>query len=163
MAALASAREYAGAVSLTPTEAERHGLVLNKDGQRRSAFELLSFPTIGIAELAHIWPGLNDLPPKIAEQLEIDAKYDVYLARQSADIAAFRRDEALELPEDLDYRALNGLSNEVRHKLALLRPRTIGQAARIDGITPAAVMLLLAHIRRKQPTSAAPARPSSAR
>ena len=114
-------------------------------------------------ELAHIWPGLKELTPKIAEQLEIDAKYDVYLARQSADIAAFRRDEALGLPEDLDYRALKGLSNEVRHKLALLRPRTIGQAARIDGITPAAVMLLLAHIRRKQPTSAAPARPSSAR
>jgi tRNA uridine 5-carboxymethylaminomethyl modification enzyme len=153
MAALAVAREFARSVSLTPTEAERHGLALNRDGQRRTAFELLSFPNIGTADLARIWPPLGELPPKIAEQLEIDAKYDVYLARQAADIASFRRDESLELPDDLDYSGLKGLSNEARQKLTVLRPRTIGQAGRIDGITPAALTLLLAHIRRNRPRS----------
>ena len=95
MAALTAARAFAHSVALTPTEAERYGLMLNKDGRRRSGFELLSFPTIGIADLARIWPRLRDFPVKIQEQLEIDAKYDVYLSRQAADIAAFRRDESL--------------------------------------------------------------------
>jgi tRNA uridine 5-carboxymethylaminomethyl modification enzyme len=149
MAALTAARDFARSVSLTPNEAERHGLALNRDGQRRSAFELLSHPNIGIAELAKIWPRLAELPPKIAEQIEIDAKYDVYLSRQAADIAAYRRDESLELPATLDYAELRGLSNEVRHKLQTLRPRTIGQAGRIDGITPAALTLLVAHLKRK--------------
>ncbi len=135
-------------VSLTPNEADRHGLALNKDGQRRSAFELLSHPNIGIADLAKIWPRFADLPPKIAEQVEIDAKYDVYLSRQAADIAAYRRDESLELPDGLDYSQLSGLSNEVRQKLNAMRPRTIGQAARMDGITPAALTLLVAHLKR---------------
>ncbi|HKA81382.1 MAG TPA: tRNA uridine-5-carboxymethylaminomethyl(34) synthesis enzyme MnmG [Xanthobacteraceae bacterium] len=159
MSVLAAARDFARSVSLTPNAAERHGLALNKDGQRRSAFELLSHPDIGIARLAHIWPQLGALPPKIAEQIEIDAKYDVYLSRQAADIAAYRRDESLELPESLDYTGLRGLSNEVRHKLTSLRPRTIGQAARIDGITPAALTLLVAHLkRRKRDTAFAGAR-----
>ncbi len=149
MAALAAARDYARSVSLTPDEADRRGLSLNKDGRRRSAFELLSHPNIGITELAGIWPRLGGLPSKIAEQLEIDAKYEVYLSRQAADIAAYRRDESLELPESLDYARLNGLSNEVRQKLAAARPRTIGQAARLDGITPAALTLLVAHLKRR--------------
>jgi tRNA uridine 5-carboxymethylaminomethyl modification enzyme len=150
MEALAAARDFAGSVSLTPNEAARHGLALNKDGQRRSAFELLSYPSIGIADLARIWPRLAELPTKIAAQLEIDAKYDVYLSRQAADIAAYRRDESLELPEGLDYAELRGLSNEVRQKLQTQRPRTIGQAGRIDGITPAALTLLVAHLKRKE-------------
>jgi tRNA uridine 5-carboxymethylaminomethyl modification enzyme len=150
MAALAAARDLACSVSLTPNEAERHGLALNKDGQRRSAFELLSHPDIGIERLARIWPRLGELPPRIAEQIEIDAKYDVYLSRQAADIAAYRRDESLELPDDLDYAQLRGLSNEVRHRLTSLRPRTVGQAGRIDGITPAALTLLVAHLKRKK-------------
>ena len=148
MAALAAARDFAHSVSLTPNEADRHGLALNKDGQRRSAFELLSHPNISIADLAKIWPRFRDLPPKIAEQVEIDAKYDVYLSRQAADIAAYRRDESLELPDELDYSQLRGLSNEVRQKLDAARPRTIGQAARMDGITPAALTLLVAHLKR---------------
>jgi tRNA uridine 5-carboxymethylaminomethyl modification enzyme len=148
MTALAAARDFARSVSLTPNEADRHGLALNKDGQRRSAFELLSHPNIAIADLAKIWPRFGDLPPKIAEQVEIDAKYDVYLSRQAADIAAYRRDESLELPEGLDYSQLRGLSNEVRQKLNSARPRTIGQAARMDGITPAALTLLVAHLKR---------------
>jgi len=148
MAALEAARDFAHSVSLTPNEADRHGLALNKDGQRRSAFELLSHPNIGIADLAKIWPRFADLPPKIAEQVEIDAKYDVYLSRQAADIAAYRRDESLELPDGLDYSQLSGLSNEVRQILNAMRPRTIGQAARMDGITPAALTLLVAHLKR---------------
>jgi tRNA uridine 5-carboxymethylaminomethyl modification enzyme len=149
MTALKAARELADAVSLTPTQAQRHGLLLNKDGRRRSAFELLSHPHIGIAQLAGIWPRLREIPAKIAEQLETDAKYDVYLSRQAADIAAYRRDESLELPEHLDYARLPGLSNEVRQKLQSTRPRTIGQAGRLDGITPAALTLLVAHLQRE--------------
>jgi tRNA uridine 5-carboxymethylaminomethyl modification enzyme len=149
MAALIAARDFARSVSLTPDAAERHGLALNRDGRRRSAFELLSHPNIGITQLAGIWPELADLPAKIAEQLEIDAKYEVYLSRQAADIAAYRRDESLQLPENLDYSQLPGLSNEVRQKLAAARPATIGQAARMDGVTSAALTLLVAHLKRR--------------
>jgi tRNA uridine 5-carboxymethylaminomethyl modification enzyme len=124
------------------------GIALNQDGQRRTAFDLLSYPQITMAQLARIWSQLGDLPPKIAEQMEIEAKYDVYLSRQSADIAAYRRDESLGLPADLDYAQVLGLSNEVRQKLQHARPRTIGQAGRIDGMTPAALTLLVAHRKR---------------
>ncbi|MPZ58091.1 MAG: tRNA uridine-5-carboxymethylaminomethyl(34) synthesis enzyme MnmG [Rhizobiales bacterium] len=148
MAALAAARALAKSLSVTPNEAARHGLSLNKDGQRRSAFELLSYPTISFRDIACIWPEIGGLAPDAAEQLEIDAKYAVYLDRQSADVAAFRRDENLELPTELDYADIRGLSNEVRQKLAAIRPRTIGQAGRIDGITPAALTLLAVHLRR---------------
>jgi tRNA uridine 5-carboxymethylaminomethyl modification enzyme len=150
MAALAAARDFARTVSVTPNEAERYGLALNRDGRRRSAFELLSHPSVGIEQLAQIWPALGALPGRIAEQLEIDAKYDVYLSRQADDIAAYRRDESLELPETLDYGELRGLSNEIRERLQASRPRTIGQAGRLDGVTPAALTLLAAHLKRKE-------------
>jgi tRNA uridine 5-carboxymethylaminomethyl modification enzyme len=155
MSALTEARNLARCVSLTPNEAERHGLALNKDGQRRTAFELLSHPSIGMEQLVRIWPRFGELEGKIAEQLEIDAKYEVYLSRQAADIAAYRRDEGLRLPETLDYAQLRGLSNEARQKLEALRPRSIGQAGRIDGITPAALTLLAAHLKRRQRSSRA--------
>jgi tRNA uridine 5-carboxymethylaminomethyl modification enzyme len=148
MAALEAARAMARALSLTPSEADRHGLALRKDGQRRSAFDLLSYPDIGIADLARIWPRFGALDRRIAEQVETDAKYEVYLSRQAADVESYRRDESLVLPDDIDYAALAGLSNEVRHKLQTHRPRTIGQAGRIDGVTPAALTLLVAHLRR---------------
>jgi tRNA uridine 5-carboxymethylaminomethyl modification enzyme len=148
MSALEAARTLADSLSVTPNEAHRNGVALNHDGQRRTAFELLSYPTLGISEIARIWPQFASLDGKIAEQLEIDAKYAVYLDRQTADIAAYRRDESFELPEQLDYAALPGLSHEVRQKLQALRPRTIGQAGRIDGVTPVALTLLVAHVRR---------------
>jgi tRNA uridine 5-carboxymethylaminomethyl modification enzyme len=148
ISALDGVREFTKAVSLTPTEAKRHGLRLNQDGQRRTAFELLSYPDITTRELAAIWPQLGNLAPKISEQLEIDAKYDVYLSRQAADVESYRRDEAVALSGDFDYASLAGLSNEAKQKLTAHRPRTIGQAARIDGITPAALTLLVAHVRR---------------
>ncbi|MCC6776738.1 MAG: tRNA uridine-5-carboxymethylaminomethyl(34) synthesis enzyme MnmG [Hyphomicrobiales bacterium] len=152
-ALLKGARDFARSVSLTPNEAARHGLALNQDGQRRTAFELLAYPSITVDTLAPIWPTLRDFPPKILEQVEIDAKYDVYLSRQAADIAAYRRDENLVLPKELDYADLPGLSNEVRHKLSSLRPRTIGHAAKIDGVTPAALTLLAAYIKRQRSCS----------
>jgi tRNA uridine 5-carboxymethylaminomethyl modification enzyme len=161
MAALDGARDMARSVSLTPTEAARNGLALRRDGQRRSAFDILSYPEIGVADLARIWPAFGALDAKIAAQLEIDAKYHVYLSRQAADVESYRRDESLVLDGDLDYATLPGLSNEVRQKLQLHRPRTIGQAGRIDGVTPAALTLLVAYMRRargnlaRKPTSGA--------
>ncbi len=163
IAALEAARAMARAVSVTPSEATRHGLELRKDGQRRSAFELLSYPDIGIGDLARIWPSFGDLDSKTAEQLEIDAKYDVYLSRQAADVESYRRDESLLLADDIDYATLPGLSNEARLKLEAQRPRTIGHAGRIDGITPAALTLLAAHVRRqhRKPASKAAGRSAS--
>ena len=149
IAALDAARSLARSLAVTPQEAERYGLSLNRDGQRRSAFDLLSYPTLGMPDVARIWPQLGAIDPAIAEQLETDAKYAVYLARQEADVAAYRRDEAFELPAGLDYAALPGLSNEVRQKLQAAKPATIGQAGRIDGVTPVALTLLVAHVRRK--------------
>jgi len=149
MAVLSQARAMAQSLLLRPKEAERHGIPINKDGQARTAFELLSYPHVGLSDLARAWPQLATLEPKIAEQLEIDAKYAVYLDRQAADVAAYRRDESLELPDALDYSEVPGLSHEVKQKLESIRPRTIGQASRIDGITPAALTLLAARVRRK--------------
>jgi tRNA uridine 5-carboxymethylaminomethyl modification enzyme len=146
--ALKAAREFTDSVSLTPKEAEPYGITLNKDGQRRTAFELLSYPNIVIADLAKIWPRFGELAPKIAEQIEIDAKYDVYLSRQAADVASYRRDEGFALPEDFNYAALSGLSNEAKQKLQMHKPRTIGHASKIDGMTPAALTLLVAHVKR---------------
>ena len=150
MAALKDARTMAEALNVTPNEAARHGLELRRDGQRRSAFDLLSYPDIGVADVARIWPHLAALDRKIAEQIEIDAKYAVYLGRQAADVESYRRDEALGLGDDIDYETLPGLSNEVRHKLQAHKPRTIGHASRIDGITPAALTLLTAHVHRER-------------
>jgi tRNA uridine 5-carboxymethylaminomethyl modification enzyme len=149
LAALEEARVLARSLSITPSEAARFGLALNKDGQRRTAFDLMSYPDFAMADVARVWPELGKIAPEVAQQLEIDAKYAVYLERQAADVAAFRRDENLRLPDALDYGALPGLSMEARQKLAAIRPATIGQASRIDGITPAALTLLAAHVRRK--------------
>ena len=126
----------------------RHGLAVNLDGVARSAKALLAYPNIDLARLTGIWPELGDLPPDVAEQIEIEAQYDAYLVRQEADVAAFRRDEALTLPDDLDYRAIGGLSNEAREKLVASRPATLGAAGRIPGVTPAALTALLGYVRR---------------
>ena len=147
--ALASATAWAKSVALTPNEAEKNGLRLNKDGVRRSAFEILSNPDLTFAELAAIWPEAASFPKPIATQVETDARYAVYLERQSADIEAFRRDEGLVIPLDLDFAGISGLSNEMQAKLSQVRPTTLGQASRIDGVTPAAITLLLATIRKR--------------
>jgi tRNA uridine 5-carboxymethylaminomethyl modification enzyme len=148
MAALETAKALSKTLTITPNEAAKHGLALNRDGHRRSAFELLAYPEIGWSELQTIWPQLSAVDPSIAIHLEIDAKYDVYLKRQTADVDAFRRDEGL-LLTDIDYADVPGLSNEARSKLEAARPRTVGQAGRLDGLTPAALGILAAYLRRE--------------
>ena len=156
--ALEATRSRLDALSLTPNEARAVGLELNQDGLRRSAFQLLSYPDIGWDRLAAIWPELAAVAPRVAERLCTDATYAVYLDRQRADIAAFRRDEAVALSDRLDYAAIPGLSNEMRAKLEIVRPGTLGQAARIEGVTPAALTLLAAHARRRHREPVAHAR-----
>ncbi|MCP3372440.1 tRNA uridine-5-carboxymethylaminomethyl(34) synthesis enzyme MnmG [Bradyrhizobium cajani] len=148
MDALNAARTLSKSLTITPNEATKHGLSLNRDGQRRSAFELMAYPDIGWSQVRAIWPELSAIDPAIATHLEIDAKYDVYLERQSADVEAFRRDEGMVLSE-VDYQQVPGLSNEVRAKLEKARPFTVGQAGRIDGMTPAALGILAAYLRRE--------------
>ncbi|WP_439401851.1 tRNA uridine-5-carboxymethylaminomethyl(34) synthesis enzyme MnmG [Bradyrhizobium sp. DASA03068] len=148
MDALNAARTLSKSLTITPNEAIKHGLSLNRDGQRRSAFELMAYPEIGWSQVRAIWSELSAIDPVIATHLEIDAKYDVYLERQSADVEAFRRDEGMVL-EDVDYQLVPGLSNEVRAKLEKARPFTVGQAGRMDGMTPAALGILAAYLRRE--------------
>ncbi|ERF82658.1 tRNA uridine-5-carboxymethylaminomethyl(34) synthesis enzyme MnmG [Bradyrhizobium viridifuturi] len=148
MTALDAAKTLAKSLAITPNEAAKHGLSLNRDGHRRSAFELLAYPEIEWPAVQAIWPELSAIDPAIAVHLEIDAKYDVYLKRQTADVDAFRRDEGLVLT-DVDYADVPGLSNEARAKLQKAQPRTVGQAGRIDGMTPAALGILAAYLRRE--------------
>ncbi len=153
-AALAAARELVGRLRATPKNLAKSGISVNQDGATRSAFDLLALPGMDIVRLAGLWPELCTLPREIAEQIEIDARYRGYLDRQDADIRAFRQDESLALPSDLDYGRLGGLSTEIRTKLAAVRPTTLGQAARISGVTPAALTLLLKYAKRRPEGSA---------
>ncbi len=136
---------------ISPNQAAKFGLKINQDGVMRSAKTLLSYPEITMTDLASIWPELKAIPQDITEQIEIDATYSAYLKRQEADIKAFRKDENLLLSKDLDYSAIGGLSNEVREKLDLARPATLGSAARISGVTPVALNSLLRYVKRKEP------------
>ncbi len=145
--ALEIARLKMRQLSLTPNEAQKHGLSLRLDGVRRTAHNLLALPDINFATLCKIWPELANFRPDVIEQVEIDALYAGYLDRQEADILAFRRDEAMSLSHDLDYTAVHGLSTEAAQKLNRIKPATLGQAARIDGVTPAALTLVLAHVK----------------
>lgn len=142
------ARNYATSTQLTPTQASRMGLMVNQDGRKRSLLELIALPEVGLERMRALFPKLATLSTRALAQLEIEAVYAGYLDRQEADIIAFRRDEALELPCDLDYRAIGGLSNEVREKLLAVRPTSLGQAARIEGMTAGALTALLAYVRR---------------
>ncbi|HEX3919829.1 MAG TPA: tRNA uridine-5-carboxymethylaminomethyl(34) synthesis enzyme MnmG [Caulobacteraceae bacterium] len=146
--ALEAARAAARSLTLTPDEAQRAGFRVNFDGQRRDLTQLLAYRDIGFDDLARLWPAIGDWPAEVREQIEIDAAYAGYLDRQDADVEAFRRDEGLGLPADLDYARVGGLSNEARERLAAVRPATLGQASRIEGITPGAITALLAHVRR---------------
>jgi len=149
MVALTNARDLALSLEATPPALSRHGLAVNADGIPRSAAQLLAHPGVDVRFLSKIWPQLMALSPEVAEQLEIDARYAGYLDRQARDIAAFRRDESLLLPEALDYAAISGLSAEVRSKLTVARPATLGAASRISGVTPAALVALLQHVKRR--------------
>ncbi|MEH6545843.1 MAG: tRNA uridine-5-carboxymethylaminomethyl(34) synthesis enzyme MnmG [Sneathiella sp.] len=146
--ALAAARVMFDSLAITPTEARRQGLNVNQDGVRRTASDLLAYPDIGLDEITAIWPQVAEFAPEIREQMAIDAQYSGYLERQKSDIRDFRKDEALSLPETLAYGEIGGLSNEVRQKLEETRPTTLGQAARISGVTPAALTALLSYVKR---------------
>jgi tRNA uridine 5-carboxymethylaminomethyl modification enzyme len=147
--ALAEARDRAANLKVSPSALAKRGIAINQDGVLRSALDLLAYPEIGWSRLVGLWPELATIPGDIAEQLTIDARYEGYLARQRLDIAAYRRDEALELPDDLDYGAVGSLSTEVRQKLQAHKPATLGQAARISGVTPTALIALLKYVRRR--------------
>jgi len=138
-------RETMASLSLTPNEAAKYGITVRLDGVRRTALDLMSLTDF--SSVTRIWPELGSIPADIIEQLEIDAQYAGYLDRQDADIVAFRRDENRALPASLNYSAVIGLSNEVRQKLERIRPATLGQAARIEGVTAAALTLVLAHLK----------------
>ncbi len=149
MAELDRAQAQMAAWSATPHELRRRGLSVTQDGARRNAFELLAYPDITLEKLTAIWPEIRGFSPEIAEQIAIDGAYAGYLKRQEADILAFRRDAALALPADLDYAAIPSLSAEIREKLSLARPDSLAAASRISGVTPAALTLLLRHVRRR--------------
>jgi tRNA uridine 5-carboxymethylaminomethyl modification enzyme len=157
MGELRQARTHVRALTLTPREAVQFGIALRQDGVRRTAADLLSLPGMSFDRLRQIWPQLGAFSANVVGQLEIDAQYAGYLDRQTADIEAFRRDEKLAIPPDLNYGAVCGLSSEARQKLERIRPGTIGQAARIDGVTPAALTLVLAHARMKPQAGASTA------
>jgi tRNA uridine 5-carboxymethylaminomethyl modification enzyme len=145
---LAEGEELLHRLTMTSTEALRAGMQINQDGKRRSAFELLSYPDVSIARLQAVWPELAKLSLKAARQLEIDGKYASYVVRQDADAIALRRDEATIIPLDFSYEALPGLSTEVRIKLQRHKPATLAQAMKIDGMTPAALLILLGHLKK---------------
>ncbi|GFZ99663.1 tRNA uridine 5-carboxymethylaminomethyl modification enzyme MnmG [Elstera cyanobacteriorum] len=147
--ALTEARALAARLKMTPTELAKRGFTITQDGVARSVTELLRFPDVTLDRLTALWPELADLRADVAEQLVIDAGYAGYLQRQDADIKAFRKDEALTLPADLDYTQVGSLSAEVRQKLIAARPETLGAAARVPGVTPAAVIALLRHVKQK--------------
>jgi tRNA uridine 5-carboxymethylaminomethyl modification enzyme len=155
-AALADAEAMLKARSISPAEAARHGVEVNRDGVRRTAWQLLAHPERTLADLGRIWPELASIDGAVAEQIVVDAKYDVYAARQQAEIEAHRREEAASL-EELVYEDIPGISNELRTRLLAVRPRTLGQAARMEGMTPAALALLLIHSRRTHAASSAAA------
>ena len=149
--ALNEARQKLNAVGGTPKELEKLGFEVNKDGSHRTGFDLLAYDKINWADLAAVWPQLGDTRKDVVEQLEIEAKYRGYLQRQESDIAAFRKDEALKIPADIDYKKIGGLSNEVVMKLNKVRPETLGAASRISGVTPAAVTAVLGYIKSAKP------------
>ena len=150
--ALEKARATLQDVSASPAKAAQAGWSVNQDGRVRTAWEYLSYKDIGMAEISAMWPDVANIDPDIARQVEIEALYAAYLDRQAEDVAALRRDEGLMIPVDIDYAAIGGLSNEVRQKLESVRPETLGQAGRVEGVTPGALTALLGHVRRRKKT-----------
>ena len=146
----ANAKSKASELSQSPSVIAKSGIKINQDGVRRSVMDLLAYPNISMKDLEPVWPELAEFDPETVDYLTTDATYAGYLERQAKDIAAFRRDEGLRIPDSLDYSAIGGLSNEVRQKLTNARPATLGQASRIEGVTPGALMAVLAHIKKAQ-------------
>lgn len=147
---LRDAMEIVSRETISPNKAAEFGLAINQDGVKRSILDLLAYPTIGWEKLAEIWPALTSFRADIREQVEIDSVYRSYLARQQADIELFKLDEQLQIPDALDYDSVGSLSNEIRQKLKLAKPATLGSASRIPGVTPAAITAIMTHMRRRQ-------------
>ncbi|SFP13034.1 tRNA uridine 5-carboxymethylaminomethyl modification enzyme [Mesorhizobium sp. NFR06] len=147
---LDDARSLAKSVTLTPNEAARHGLEINRDGVRRSAYDLLAHPSVDIAWLARVEPRFAELDAKTAERLETEAKYSVYLERQQADVAQIRHEESRLIPETIDFSDVPGLSNELKQKMTMRQPRSIADAQRMEGMTPAALAIIVAHVRNAE-------------
>ncbi|TPK78791.1 tRNA uridine-5-carboxymethylaminomethyl(34) synthesis enzyme MnmG [Mesorhizobium sp. B2-4-18] len=147
MQRLDEAREMALSLTMTPNEAARHGLEINRDGVRRSGFELLAYPGVDVAWLAGVEPKFHDVDARTAERLETEAKYSVYLDRQSTDVAQIRREESRLIPDSVDFAGVPGLSNELKQKMQARRPRSIAEAQRMEGMTPAALAIIVAHVR----------------
>ncbi|KRE06044.1 tRNA uridine 5-carboxymethylaminomethyl modification protein [Bosea sp. Root670] len=145
---ISALREMLKGFSLTPQQAQAVGLQLNHDGSRRSAYQILSYPDVTFEQLSSVWPELTDYPAPVVARVTADAVYSVYLDRQAAEIQAYRRDQSLKVPADLDLDAISGLSNELKLKLAAQRPADLAQACRIEGMTPAALTLLAVHARK---------------
>ena len=135
--------------SISPTKAEKYGIKIAKDGILRSSSEILTQKGVNMKKIRDIWPNIPHFEKELDEQIEINAHYSGYLKKQKADILAFKKDENLLIPEQINYDSLSGLSNEVKFKFKQIKPKTMGQALRIDGITPAAVYILLSHVKRK--------------
>jgi tRNA uridine 5-carboxymethylaminomethyl modification enzyme len=150
-------------LNLTPGEAARHNIQINRDGVRRSAFSILSYPDVQFGDLVNIWPELGGFKGSISDQLEIDAKYAVYLDRQASAVFLLKRDESVKLGSDFDYDLIPGLSNEVRSKLKATRPDSLGQAGRIEGVTPAALTLILAWVKKSLRTRSQISTPAALR
>ncbi|MBZ9909884.1 tRNA uridine-5-carboxymethylaminomethyl(34) synthesis enzyme MnmG [Mesorhizobium sp. BR115XR7A] len=147
MQRLDEAREMALSLTMTPNEAARHGLEINRDGVRRSGFELLAYPGVDVAWLAGVEPKFHDVDARTAERLETEAKYSVYLDRQSTDVAQIRREESRLIPDSVDFAGVPGLSNELKQKMQARRPRSIAEAQRMEGMTPPALAIIVAHVR----------------
>jgi len=150
MQRLDAARELARSVAMTPNEAARHGLEINRDGVRRSGYELLAYPDVDVAWLARVEPKFAAIDAKTAERLETEAKYSVYLDRQRSDVAQIRHEESRLIPETVDFAGVPGLSNELKQKMQARRPRSIADAQRMEGMTPAALAIIVAHVRHHE-------------
>ena len=148
-AALVAIHGLARSLTATPNVLAQNGVAVNMDGQHRSAFDLIGYTHVGWDAVARIWPELVGFAPEIIEQVKIDSLYSGYMERQDVDIQAFRKDEALEIPADLDFSMIGSLSTEIRMKLEKARPATLGAAARIPGVTPAAITALLRFVKRR--------------
>ena len=136
-------------LTITPSKIAKYGVNIAKDGIIRNAIQILSQKSVDMLKIREIWPQIKYVSREIDEQLEINSHYRGYLKKQNADILAFKRDENLIIPENINYDHFSGLSNEVKFKFKQIKPKTMGQALRIDGITPAAVYILLSHLKRR--------------
>ncbi len=147
------ATELANSLTISPTKAKKYGLNINQDGKKRSVLDLISYPNISINDLYEIWPELNNIDPNVIAQLESDAIYSKYLDRQTQEITSFKKEEAVNIPENINYMDIKGLSNEARDRISRIKPTTIGQLNRMEGIDPSTVLKVISYLKASKETS----------